>query len=156
MELTEPVLLGFWDGRSEFVCQCPEKEREKEQEEVEGEVNIKRLQYQLGHIVCGFIWSKSPNDLSNFNETFKILGWPLYFLPVPRLTASLFLNKTCWVSTYLSVYHIYKFHFMFDMQFPSFQISFKFQIFRCFWVFFLTITHQIQSNSFEILISNAM
>ena len=32
MELTEPVLLGFWDGRSDFVklCQCPKNEREKE------------------------------------------------------------------------------------------------------------------------------
>ena len=29
IELTEPVLLGSWDGRSDFVCQCPEK-REKQ------------------------------------------------------------------------------------------------------------------------------
>ena len=32
MELTELALLGFRDGRSDFVkvCQCPKKEREKE------------------------------------------------------------------------------------------------------------------------------
>ena len=62
MELTDPVLLGFWDDRSGFVdqllvklCQCPEKESE----EVEGEVITKRhASNHLGQIFCGFIWSK--------------------------------------------------------------------------------------------------
>ena len=36
MELTDPVLLGIWDGRSDFVdrlcvklSQCPEKKKKK-------------------------------------------------------------------------------------------------------------------------------
>ena len=57
MELTEPALLSFSDGRSDLikVCQCPKKEKEKEQEEVEDEVIIKRLQYHLRYIFCGFM-----------------------------------------------------------------------------------------------------
>ena len=68
MELTDPVLLGIWDGRSDFVdrlcvklSQCPKqktkkKEREKEQEEVEGEVIINRhAGNYLGNIFCGFM-----------------------------------------------------------------------------------------------------
>ena len=59
MELTDPVLLGFSDGRSDFVdrlcvklCQCPKKEGEKEQEEVEGEVITKRhASNHLGNIL---------------------------------------------------------------------------------------------------------
>ena len=54
MKLTEPVLLGFWDGKSDFIklCQCPKKERVKEYKEFEGEVIIKRLPYHLDHFFC--------------------------------------------------------------------------------------------------------
>ena len=94
VELTEPVLLGFWDRRSDFVCQCPEKEREKEKGEVEGEVIIKRLPYQLGHIFCGFIWSKSPNDLSNFNETFTSnFRMPSLLPPSPLIDSLIFCKQ---------------------------------------------------------------
>ena len=57
MKLTDPVLLGIWDGRSDFVDPLKKKrEREKEQEEVEGEVIINRhAGNYLGNIFCGFI-----------------------------------------------------------------------------------------------------
>ena len=64
MELTDPVLLGIWDGRSDLcvkLSQCPKKKkkkekREKEQEEVEGEVIINRhAGNYLGNIFCGFM-----------------------------------------------------------------------------------------------------
>ena len=59
MELTDPVWLGFWDDKSDFVdwlcvklCQCLKKEKEKEKEEVEGAVIIKRhASNHLGHIL---------------------------------------------------------------------------------------------------------
>ena len=83
MELTEPVLLSFSDGRSDFACQCPEKEREKAHEEVEGEVIIKRLPYQLGH-----------NDLSNFNETFTSnFRMPSLLPPYPLIDSFIFCKQ---------------------------------------------------------------